>query len=255
MLRRLLPVLLSAAMALPAFAVAEEGERALPELGGRWAQLQVTTLQIEVPVLGEVVTTTKALLLFDLRQERERLHWKETVCQIDVDDGTPLVKTVLPPAFARAVSGVRRSARIIRDEAGYRLHQAKQFVVQGARLGDVRGEPLPTGVDDERLSDGDEDGKPGLTVVVKGIVSGEMYVVQRDWTSLSGPIAASGFLDGLITWGLERHILAATDSALSRITRIQPHPDSRLSYFRSTRVAAGTGCEELLAQRDTLFER
>lgn len=43
-------------------------------------------------------------------------------------------------------------------------------------------QPLPLSEQPERTEDWDEDGQPGITWLVNGIVNGERYTVQRNWT-------------------------------------------------------------------------
>jgi hypothetical protein len=61
-------------------------------------------------------------------------------------------------------------------------------------------------------------------------------------------------VDGLITWG-RTVTLGASVLFLDIDTHPQPDPDPQRNYFRTTRVADGMGCGEILAQRDRRFVR
>ncbi len=243
-------VLLMAALAvLPAVgAHAEEP----PSLAGTWARYVVSTATAVVPIVGTVTNASQALVLLRLTQSGVNLELKETVCAVRVASSSTLVKTVLPKAFARAVSNNDRTARLFQDAAGHwTYHEPTHKAVWGAKLVKSDTDALPTDVHDARVFDGDGDGKPGLTIRLVGALDGEMYVVQRgtsEFTShlQSGPKVDR--IDGQLVWSNEQKVLSATSILLKSPPKASQHPDPKKSYFRSVRVPAGTTCAALLKQ-------
>jgi hypothetical protein len=63
--------------------------------------------------------------------------------------------------------------------------------------------------------DWDEDGQPGYTMSITGIATGEIYMVNRTWTAMSGGIAASASsFDLSLDWGGDRDVLGINGPAI-----------------------------------------
>lgn len=263
-------LLLLLSLLVPAAAVAEEPARQedpssaraptaqaapTPDLTGRWAQLQRTTAVSDVTFVGEVISTTTALLLLEITRQGEGFTLRETVCAIDLASTADSVTMRIPPAFQRAVSGRTRPARLERDGAGWRYVQPMKIEVSGAQLKNPERDKLPDDEDDPRVTDPDRDGKPGLTVQVRGLIDGDIYVVQRDRSELTGTLSPDGTrVAGGIKWRAEQTVLDATSVFLSGDPpESAPHKDAKRSTFKMTRVAPGASCADLLAKRRSLF--
>ena len=227
-----------------------------PDLSGTWAQLQVTRTVSRVPVLGELIGTTRAVLRLQIQQRGERLLWREQVCALELGSGSDRVTLSVSPAFLRAVSGSRRRGRLERNEGRWRVALPRHTVVHGAALANPTSDPLPLTADDPRVRDADGDGRPGLTVRVRGLVMGELFVVQRDWSALrSRPLTRPDRFDGLIRWGSDQRVLDATSALLRRRGASTPHSDASRHWFRTRRVSASSTCADILAGRRRLFAR
>jgi len=88
-----------------------------------------------------------------------------------------------------------------------------------------------------------------------GLVDGDVYLVQRQWSTLRGVATGGNRIDGRIQWGEERSVLGATSIFLRSQPPSRSDPDPEASYFRTTRIEAGVDCAGIVAQRDTLFAR
>jgi hypothetical protein len=124
------------------------------------------------------------------------------------------------------------------------LEQKRQTILVGARLDDPLHDPLPSQAGDARVFDQDRDGKPGVTIHLDGIVEGEIYVAQRNWTALSGQLEAPGRFKGRIAFGNEQHILDATSWFLKHSPGVKP--TSGRSLFYLVRMGSKAGCPEAL---------
>ena len=210
------------------------------DLGGRWLMVQKTTTIAQIPVIGEISASTSLVALHDLTHDGSRLRGKGTLCKLELDSGSSVVTTTLPQAFKRALPPPMLDATVRHDGERYVLSQARQTVVVGAKLEAPLTGSLPTTPDDPRVFDQDGDGKPGVTVVVSGLVNGEMYVAQRSWTVLMGTERPDQSFGGVVYFGNEQVVLDTTSSWLADPPKASPDPIR--SWFRMVRVADDAGC-------------
>jgi hypothetical protein len=219
-------------------------DRWIRRFSGRWAMLQVIVTAAELPVVGKLYATTRVVALHDLSYGAQRLRGEGNLCHMEIESGTGLVRTVLPRAFVRSLPRPALDAALLRRRDGWLLEQDRQIILVGARLRDRIVDPLPTRANDPRVVDQDKDGKPGVTIRVAGIVSGEIYVAQRSWTSLSGKLQAPGLFKGRIEFGNEQHILGATSWFLKHPPGANPVPDR--SAFHLVRMGRSARCRDAL---------
>lgn len=220
---------------LPASSVAEE------PFSGVYLYVQKTTSVTKLPVVSDVVATTHAVSLQRLKFDGEWLRGTGVLCDIHMKSSSKLIKTELPPSFRRALPKVVTNARVKREGTAYSFHQPDQTLVLGAEITPKASAPLPTDPSDARVRDHDEDGKPGVTVRVSGIVSGEIYLAQRSTSSLTGHATPDGF-HGTIRFTNDQSILGATKDVLKR--NPNAHPDPSRSEFTLKKVAPHLTCSE-----------
>lgn len=228
---------LTASAALWPAPAAAEGD-----LSGRWVMAQLSVTVAEVPVVGKIYASTRTVTLHDLDHDGDRLHGPGELCQLELDSGSTFVSTKLPKAFKRSLPRPSFDARVGRDDSGnVTLRQPKRTVVVGAKLDEPTRDPLPRKPGDATVYDQDRDGHPGVTVVVDGIVSGEIYVAQRSWTRLSGTMVGREGFGGRLEHGSEQNILQATSSMLDDPPDQKPLPSK--SWFRMTRLSDDATCK------------
>ena len=232
----------------PLKAKAEEPQAQWPSLSGLWAFIQVTGAISDAPVIGKVSTKTQALGIIDVSQDKAQLRLSETMCELSTSSPTPLVRTVYPQAFLNALSGNIRRAQLIREENRTRFIQAQAWDAHGTRLTNISTDPLPTLEKDPRVIDEDEDGFPGLTVHITGLVGGKVRVVTKGWTALEGELISNNRIEGYVRWFTEQRILSATNSLLKSPPRTSPDKDPTQSWFRMIRPSSDTTCRDLRAK-------
>jgi hypothetical protein len=181
------------------------------------------------------------LSLHDVKHEGSRLEGDGALCSVDIENGTALVTTELPKALQRVLPPPTIKARLLEVDGELRLVSTKQTVVVGAKLEDAHRETLPSKASDPRVVDLDGDGHPGVTVRIGGLVSGDMYVVQRTWTKLIGTSNGRGF-DGRLAFGIEQVVLGATSGRLTAPPESKPLATK--STFRLERVSDTTSCAD-----------
>lgn len=219
-----------------------------PRVEGRWAFVQVTAAVSDAPLLGQLTTETRARGLVEVARSGQDLTLRETVCGLETSSPTPFVRTTYPRPFQRAVSGNVRKGRLEREGDRIWLKLPRAWTTKGADLG--RHDTLPDDPADPRLTDADGDGEPGLTVRIDGLVSGEVRVVTRGWTSARLRVAPDR-LEGPLTWSTKQRVLTVSNRLLFHQPTTAPHPDPKRSWFRMLRLPPGSTCRDLEALPDT----
>ncbi len=234
------------------------GEELPPfDLTGTWAVMQVTSDIVVYPFVGQRTRTTTLILHVDMRQSGSNVTVAETHCIVDTDAGTTMVSTEIPEAFLRSLGVVERVATLEATTDGWRFIEPWPTEVHGARLADPVNDPLPPTADDPRVFDQDGDGNPGITVRVSilGLISGEVYAVQRLWKLLEGTVVTPDLIRGLITWTNEQVTIGASNPFLNTSGDAQIDPVRERSYFVAIRVRPGTTCDDLKESWRALFGR
>jgi hypothetical protein len=216
------------------------------DLSGTWAQRWTQTAVSRVPVVGRVRTTTETLLLLTIEQHGDALSIDQQVCAIDVSSGSGVVRTIIPDAFVDALptSAVEARLDLGGTTAGIRDWQSVDVV--GAALTDASNDALPTDANDVRVLDPDADGHPGMTVLVRGMVDGEVYVVQRGQSELRTSYVSSERIEGVVDWTAEQVVLGASARVLRNSPPTEPDPDPARNRFVTVRLDAGATCSTVL---------
>jgi hypothetical protein len=240
------------ALAAPAFSSVRSS---WPNLTGRWAQLQVTTALVDLPIGGPYESKLETLVMVDVRQEGDRLVLEETVCSIESEGPSSLIETTYPAAFIDAMSGRERTAELALDAGRFVYREPKSYRTSGVELEDPASDDLPNRPDDPRVRDPDGDGRPGLTVEVTGFVTGRVFMIQKGWSELVGHIRSARQIEGRVRWDSDQSVIDATHRFLTHPPVSRPHPDGDRHYFRMARVPTSATCEEVEARAGTLFGR
>ncbi len=234
------------------------------DLSGVWAMVQITSEIARIPIVGERTRTTTTHLRLIIEQSDDVFSVLETHCATNIDDGTMMVNTTIPDAFLRSLGVTERAAHLELvsdvDQSTGNPSPERRIVfpwntqVLGVRLKDPENETLPTDVADPRVFDQDNDGHPGMTVRVEimGLISGEVYVVQRNRNRLIGKVISPGFIQGTIEWETEQVILGASSPFLASGGSGTPDPDPERNFFLARRIDPTLDCADI-KQMDLLL--
>ncbi|MBI5491238.1 MAG: hypothetical protein HY905_28160 [Deltaproteobacteria bacterium] len=236
-------------------AEAGETEVSAEPYAGTWAQLRVQTAVSDVPVLGHVRVKTTTLLRLRMYASGHNLSVAVEACSMEQDAGVPLLKVRFPEELVRRAGRFETSASLRRDGDEVQFFQPRRWLVFGAHLEDEDSDALPTDGTDERVWDQDEDGNPGVTVQVRGLLDADLYMVQRSWTSMRGTATSTDRIDGHIQWSEDHTVLGSTSSLLSSVPESRTDPDPEASTFRTTRIESDVDCAQIVERRETLFAR
>jgi hypothetical protein len=210
-------------------------------LSGSYVYLLVTQTVTKLPIIEDYVATTRSIALVDLDHRGQVLAGSGPICSVSIDGSSSLVRTELPRAFVASLPSTHIDARLSPKQMGLTLVQPPQALVVGARLAKPASDPLPRDANDVRVFDQDRDGKPGVTVRVRGIMSGDVFVIQRSSSSLRGHQTPNGF-SGQVQFSVEQHVLGATSPFLRGNPKGAPNPKG--SYFWLGKLPKGSGCAD-----------
>lgn len=222
-----------------------------PHIGGTWGQVFVTTTETRVPVLGTIRSVTTALLVMEVTQDEDWAQISRSVCAVDVDSGTAVVHTTIPAAFVRAIPLSRSTVQLVERDAEWTIRGWSLTEVVGMVLDQPSTEILPTSADDPRVTDADGDGHAGVTVQVRGMVRGEVYVAQRGLSTLNTTVVNENSLDGLVDWSAQQVVLGASNRML--LGENNARPASHGNYFYSRRITDDMSCTELCSRSQELL--
>jgi hypothetical protein len=219
--------------------------KAVPDVDGWWAQKMVLTAVSDPPFVGEVTNETINYLLVRVDQQGRDLTLYNQVCDVDIDSSFTKVRTIIPDAFAEALPDSQRSGELVRRDGRWRVQVDRLLSVVGAQLREPTSERLPTSTDDPRVVDADEDGNPGLTVKIRGMVNGELYVVQRGWDTYSGLVASRERIRGDVRWSTEQTVLGSNNMFLRSQPPTEPHDNPDRSFFEMIRLDGTPSCDDV----------
>ncbi len=114
----------------------------------------------------------------------------------------------------------------------------------------VETDAMPKAKTDARIIDHDSDGNPGFTMSVGGL--GKFYFVQRLSQKLTGKAVTEKRAEGGVEWTDEQYIIDADNITLKGQRTTTTHNDQ--STFVYVKVDDTITCEQLYAQKDTLFK-
>ena len=223
------------------------------DLTGVWAHQEIASSLSSVPLIGDVETTTIDTLLVRMVQSGGRVEMVAESCGMDTFGTSDAGQVRIPPSYIDAMEPSQRSAVIEPWDQGYRLRQERYTRVLGAELTDLENEPLPEEHDDPRVVDIDGDGEPGVTVLMDGLLEGEIYLLQRSWIELCGAVLSPNRLEGYIRWGTEQSVVDASSLFLESTPDSVPNPDWEMQRFVSCRVEDDMTCEQLFTDREAIF--
>jgi len=170
------------------------------------------------------------------------------------EDPDLVVHIVIPEAYREALPPFSRPGSYTQEDGGWRYRLDKYWQVEGAMLGDAAADPLPTTSDDPAVVDQDGDGKPAMTLRVTGLVDGEIYVVQRGWTELTGGPESDDEIRGELAFEAEQNVVGSDPANLQDLAS-EASTDTApcASRFRMRRVSDDADCDFVKDNVTTLF--
>lgn len=232
------------------------GEANSPLVPGLYASRQSFSAIVKTPPLGRRQTgITVSFALHDVTLEDGILMASTRFCSVEpIPFGG--VKSTMPEEFIAAMASPRVAVQVEGPEGGPWTVDFDQWtIVIGAELDDPASDPLPEDKKDPRVTDPDDDGKPGATVHLSGMIKGRTYVVQRLTRGMHGSLTADGRMKGTLSGRAEQTTLGASNPLLGKFKAVfLDETVAAHNVFEWLPVTEGTTCAELVDGAATLFE-
>lgn len=221
-------------------------------LAGTYGLMLVMSGVSSVPTVGDTVRTSRTVAFGTLAAAGDGWDLEARVCAVDIDSGTTAVRLFLPDRTLARLDPMRVHLAAAGGD-GTRLAGGPSADLRGLRLERPVDDPMPVDAADSRIWDQDEDGQPGITVGVTGIVDGQVWVAQRQRITWKDAVPVPGGLEGRVEWVDEQLALGADNEVLlAGRTPLVQDPDRARSRFRLVRVD-GADCAWLVAHRTAVF--
>jgi hypothetical protein len=213
----------------------------------------LATIQ-NLPFVGKTPALSSAYSLLTLERDGSGVKAIERNCHITITSSGP-VKQLIPDALPQSAAPIVSPFRIWPEGGSLRFAKDESPIVIGAKV-QGHSEALPTSASDARVVDQDGDGHPGVTVKVSGLITGEIYLVQRVRQSWSGQLDADGNLSfALMQDAGEQTILDASSSLLKKTPDISKDPDASKTNVSFVKLPATEDydCSRLIKEIDSLW--
>ena len=228
---------------------------ALGDLNGTWAVLERVHAVVGQPLPSSQLS--RQMYTFDITQTGTDLAIVEHMCDIQVDDLSGAETTRMLPALFASLAPTNRTGSLTGDAtAGFELTTVQAYRVRGVALTDIATEALPTEATDPRLRDMDSDSKPGVTLLLDGLLDGRAYVVQREWNLYyDAALVTPDRIEGRSMWSSEQIYLGSDPPEIAELGIVAtPDADPAKHEVVLVRVPDGSDCAFVAAHQCTLFD-
>lgn len=207
---------------------------------GQWLLVQKTMAEVKIPILKNVIAQTVMVSLYNLKKDARRVRGQGKVCDLRLTSNSSIAQMVIPQRFIRSLKAPKINAKLLCKAGQCKIQQPTQISLVGTHLKKKAREALPEKPKDPRVYDQDKDGKPGMTVGVKGWIDGEVYIAQRTIARWSGKGKRGGY-EGKVRVTTEQNVLGASSFFLKR--KVNPISLHDRSFFR-LEPFSGTSCAQ-----------
>lgn len=223
-------------------------------LAGTWAQRTVFATIVTIPVLGEREGGGGSTRLVHRTWDAKARRYEETFvrCTNDVAEveGT---RTIVKDETLGKIAPV--TYRVSADHGAGEWRSEDVLDIWGVRnLPDPVETPLPTkdnytqAPQRDWMWDEDDDGNPGVTVLMRGTLGADVYVCKRNVYTFDGTVVSEDRIQGLIRQTkTESHSVASTVTWLAGEGEARPDPDPLRSWFDMVRLPNGATCTDVKA--------
>ena len=222
---------------------AAQEDQLLPTGTYRLEMIMASTTKI--PFFGTSKSASKSISLVEIRHDGNGLIQSHRVCDFRVLEDSKFIKMIFPEKFIAALANHTYPIQIQKEENRWH-YRADLGVERIGYRGDSTEDKLPGKIDDPAVFDWDNDGHPGATLQlsIPLLPSGELYIVQRGQSILTGYIVEPGTIEGNIqVQSFAQRVLGARPSFLAKSPKIEPDPNE--SRFRLTPISPAATCAAL----------
>jgi hypothetical protein len=231
------------------------------EYAGVWAeQLNTTARSVGTPLLAYMNTTSRQYVLMKVLQGPngtvQFLHkfcLIELVNFLDTDEEYINAKMITPDRYTDYAAVVANASidPAPEMEPGVIFPTDTLWDIRGAKLANILTSPLPDYKNCPHgncpeVWDQDLDGHPGMTTLMTGIISAEIYNSQRWSLMLNVNVVDANELEGLNVGSSDQKVIDATNASALLTLTYSMNPDLDRSYFRAVRLPDDASCEDVI---------
>lgn len=198
-----------------------------------------------LPLFGSSKSASKSVSLVEIKRDGSGLLQSHRVCDFRVLEQSAMIRITFPEKFVAALANHSYPIQLEREARGWR-YTADLGVERIGYREMPDASTIPSKIDDPAVFDWDGDGNPGATLKlsVPLLPEGELYVVQRGHSVLSGWINEPGRIAGNIeVRSFEQRVIGARPEFLNRSPNIEAN--SKDSTFVMTPLSPESTCETL----------
>lgn len=236
----------------PGWDAPENREEAMEAMAGHYAHYDVVAYHGQTPN-GPLSTFVISYGFTDLVIEDGELVEYDRFCHAE-HKANQNMTTTFPDAATQAIQPRSAVVEVYQEDGAWKLWRPATPTLIGID-GDP-GQPLSMDPGDPLINDGDNDGKPGITVFVKlfGFIEGEIYIARREIFENHLTLYADGSLRGAVADSSEQMVIGASLDILNTPNNPRQWDDPGLSPMLLVPLPAEIDtCEELMANRDLWF--
>jgi hypothetical protein len=190
----------------------------MTDVSGTWVIRAVATQIVTAPIVNTLRPQTVFYILTSLAQSGTSVIATGWYCdRAEIDQPGSLTTVVIPDQWAHTEKPVSRVGTFAVDASGVPILTFPTLVELAGAVADATTDALPVDVSDPRVIDEDHDGHPGITVTLTGVVSGSLYVVQRQTTAIAAIPVASDRFEGKLDFTSEQKVLDSTSPVLTSL--------------------------------------
>ncbi|MBK8267214.1 MAG: hypothetical protein IPK83_02455 [Planctomycetes bacterium] len=227
-------------------------EKALVAMEGHYAHYDIVAYEGET-ANGPLSTFIVSYGFTDLVIENGELVAYDRFCRAEYIANQNF-DTVFSDAATQAIQPPGAIVDVYQEDGVWKLWRPATPTLNG-----IEGDPsVPLSMDrnDPLISDDDNDGKPGVTVLVKlfGLIEGEIYIARREIFANEMSLFSDGSLRGSVIDDSEQLVIGASLAILDTPNNPPQRRDPGLNPIILIPVSDDIDtCEELMAIRDSLF--
>jgi hypothetical protein len=224
------------------------------DLTGAWTS-RIVNSQCFDGTLGKDTVQVTTVSLIGVTQNGTSADTTTTVCEVLLTPYRGNLTTYPPAAVAAVVIPPQTSALSGTTIGATYVPQRRVSLLGWSTTNDPATDVVPTQDTDPRVFDADNDGNPGVTFLVDGTISGEVYIANRNIVDISAVVLSNDRIEGSSRTVQEQKVLDA-DPALLRFNSLSaaPNPHGPSSSFTMVRLPGGvTDCAGILAMKDALL--
>jgi hypothetical protein len=221
------------------------------DLTGVWAAKMVTADVYNLPI-GATNSNVTMLMRMDIAQSGNVASLTMKLCNIQTD---PIqgVTIVYPQTAVDSMPQMQTSVTL-NGGVGSSYMTPPIVLLVGWTSSMPLTDTIPSDPSDPRVIDEDNDGNPGVTILVTGLINASIYAVDRNIVTLHGTITGADRVDGLNTTSSDQYVLGSSSALVTPgpINSTQD-PDPSKSTFVMVRMQGANACSNIVANAGSLF--